>query len=134
MLTIIDSDSWAPELYFKTMNRYISEDPEIFQKAIFCAPQIFTRNNLDVPVFNRVYDIMHSFVHLSNLQAIWFSFPLSNYSVSYSLMKKVGFWDTNHDAIGEDFHTCQKVFWKTEGNALTVPICTPFNQLSLTTG
>ena len=83
--------------------------------GIFCAPQIYTRNNLDVPIANRVYDIMHSFVHLSNLQAVWFSFPLSNYSLSYSLVKRIDFWDTNSDAIGEDFHTCQKSFWKTSG-------------------
>ena len=77
---------------------------------------------------------MHSFVHLSNLQAVWFSFPLSNYSLSYSLIKKMGFWDTNADAIGEDFHTCQKCFWKNDGDIENIPICVPFNQLSLTTG
>ena len=103
-------------------------------KSIFSPPQIYTRNNLDVPVVNRVYDIMHSFVHLSNLASVWFSFPLSNYSLSYTLVKEIGFWDTCADAIGEDFHTCQKCYWKKEGDIITVPILTPFNQLSLTTG
>ena len=103
-------------------------------KSIFCPPQIYTRNYLEVPVLNRVYDMMHSFVHLSNLVAVWFGFPLSNYSLSYSLIKDLGFWDTCADAIGEDFHTCQKCFWKKGGDIETVPIFTAFNQLSLTTG
>ena len=77
---------------------------------------------------------MHSFVHLSNIVSVWFGFPLSNYSLSYKLIKEAGFWDTCVDAIAEDFHTCQKCFWKKEGKIETVPIYTAFNQLSLTTG
>lgn len=42
---------------------------------------------------------------------------LSNYSMSYNLIKRVGFWDTVEEAIGEDFHTFQKVMWKTGGEA-----------------
>ena len=110
-------------MYFARCNKNVfikhffinAEKPRLMDNGIFCAPQIYTRNNLDVPIANRIYDIMHSFVHLSNLQAVWFSFPLSNYSLSYSLIKRIDFWDTNSDAIGEDFHTCQKSFWKTSG-------------------
>jgi len=61
-------------------------------------------------------------------------FPLSNYSLTYSLSKKIGFWDTVPDAIGEDFHTTMKAFWKTGGDAYTVPIFTPFNQINIQTG
>ena len=100
MLTIIDADSWAPEEYFQTINRKVKENPELFHKVMFSAPQIYTRNNLEVPIISRVYDIMHSFVHLSNLAALEFRFPLSNYSLSYSLIKSVNFWDTCADAIG----------------------------------
>ena len=101
---------------------------------MFCPPQIYTRNNFDVPIVNRVYDIMHSFAHLSNLASVSFSFPLSNYSLSLNLVKEIGYWDTCADAIGEDFHTCQKAYWKRRGDLITVPVMTPFNQLSLVTG
>ena len=101
---------------------------------MFCPPQIFTRNHLDSPVFSRTYDSMHSMVHLSNMVAICYSFPLSNYTISYSLAKRIGYWDTNADAIGEDFHTCQKCHWKLDGPFHTVPIYVPFNQFSLSTG
>lgn len=77
---------------------------------------------------------MHSLVQLANLVAVKFSFPLSNYSVSYNLMKRIGWWDTCADAIGEDFHTCQKCFWKVDETMYTVPIYIPFNQVSLSTG
>lgn len=113
----------------------LKEEPEIKDRCMFSAPQIYTRNHLEVPVFNRVYDQMHSLVHLANLVAIRFSFPLSNYSLSYNCAKKIGFWDTCADAIGEDFHTCQKCHWKLlDESFVTVPIYVPFNQFSLSTG
>jgi hypothetical protein len=102
---------------------------------IFQPPQIFTRNFLDVPITTRVYDLMHSYLHCSNLFSFFsFTFALSNYTVSYKLIKSVGFWDTCADAIGEDFHTCQKIYWKTNGEARTIPIYVPFNQVNIATG
>lgn len=75
--------------------------------------------------------MMHSFIHLASLPRLFFSFPLSNYSFSYNLIEKVGFWDTCSDAVGDDFHTPQKIYWKTHGDCHLVPIYVPFNQLSL---
>jgi hypothetical protein len=31
------------------------------------------------------------------------------------MMKRVGWWDVNSEAIGEDMHTALKVLWKTNG-------------------
>ena len=31
------------------------------------------------------------------------------------MMKTIGFWDTCPDAIGEDFHTALKAYWKLNG-------------------
>ena len=42
--------------------------------------------------------------------------------------------DINEDAITDDIHTYQKIFWKVNGPVYTVPIYTPFNQLSVETG
>ena len=97
--------------------------------------QIFTRNNLDVPVFTRCYDLLHSFAHASNLFSVFdITFPLSNYSVSYAMMKNIGFWDTCPDAIGEDFHTAQKAYWKTNAQVKMRPIYASFNQVNIFTG
>lgn len=101
---------------------------------MFSPPQIFTRNHLETPVFNRTYDCMHSMVHLANIVAISYAFPLSNYTISYNLARRIGYWDTCSDAIGEDFHTCQKCHWKTDDSFTCQAIYVPFNQLSLITG
>jgi hypothetical protein len=131
----MDADSWAPDIYFDMVEEHLLKNFQNRHKLFYQPPQIFTRNNLDVPVFTRVYDVIHSFIHVSNLFSIFnITFPLSNYTVSYNLVKRFGFWDTCADAIGEDFHTLQKSFWKTNAEVKTVPIYTPFNQVNISTG
>jgi hypothetical protein len=62
---------------------------------IFSAPQIYTRNHMEVPFFSRVYDQLHCSGHISSLYSNFgVSLPMSNYSLSYKLIKSVGFWDT----------------------------------------
>lgn len=88
-----------------------------------------------MPVFTRVYDVLHSFAHTSNLYSIFnVTYPLSNYTLSYNLIKRIGFWDTCADAIGEDFHTTIKAYWKTRGEITTKPIYVTFNQVNIATG
>lgn len=90
---------------------------------------------MNVPVWTRVYDILHSYAHMSNLWSYFdITFPLSNYTLSYNLIRSIGFWDTTPDAIGEDFHTTLKCFWKTKMNIKAVPIYVPFNQVNISTG
>jgi hypothetical protein len=88
-----------------------------------------------VPIVTRCCDLAHCFAHCGNLYSIFnFSFALSNYTLSYSLVKRIGFWDTCADAIGEDLHTTLKAYWKTRGKITCVPIPAPFNQANLETG
>ena len=131
MIAVLDADSWAPSLFFEEIDQYLQKNPENKHKICFGGPQIYTRNNLDVTFIVRVSDMMHSYIHMANIPPIFFSFPLSNYSVSYVLMEKIGFWDTCADAVAEDFHTGQKIYWKTGGDCILAPIYVPFNQLSL---
>lgn len=134
MITVIDADSWAPDLYIDLVHEHLQTNYRNKDQFIYQPPQIFTRNNMEVPVVTRVQDLMHSYGHCSNLYSIFnLTFPLSNYSLSLSLAKKIGFWDTCADAIGEDFHTTQKAYWKTHGEIITVPIYVPFNQLNIQT-
>ena len=133
MITTMDADTLVPELYMTEVESYIRKNPDNRHKSIFAGPQIFTRNCMETSVVVRVNDMMHSFAHLANLPAIFFSFPLSNYTLSYTLVNRVKGWDTCHDAVGEDFHMVQKSYWKTQNDIKTVPIYVPFNQLSLQT-
>ncbi len=134
-LTVLDADSWAPDLYFDILEEEIIKNYEKRHTLIFQPPQIFTRNNLDVPVITRTYDLMNSYINCSSLFSFYdFIFALSNYTLSFKLIKRVGFWDTCADANGEDFHTCLKVYWKTNGYMKSIPIYAPFNQVNLSTG
>lgn len=135
MLTIIDADSWVPAIYIDIVEEKIAEDFEDHWKTIYMPNQIFTRNHLDVPIITRTYDILHAFAHNSNMLSFFnMSLPLSNYTISYNMIKRIGFWDTCADAIGEDFHTTLKAYWKTQGDMKTCPIYTPFNQVNIATG
>lgn len=72
---------------------------------------------------------------MSNLWSCFdLTYPLSNYTLSYNLIKRIGFWDTCADAIGEDFHTTIKALWKTRMTVKTRPIYVPFNQVNISTG
>ncbi len=62
------------------------------------------------------------------------TYSLSNYTLSYNLVKRIGFWDTCADAIGEDFHTMIKSLWKTKMAVKGRPIYVPFNQVNICTG
>lgn len=115
-LTIMDADSWAPEVYIAEVQERIEKEYELRHITIFEPAQMFFRNHLDVPLTTRVYDMSHSGIHFTNLVSSFeISFPLSNYTLSFNLIKRIGFWDTCPDAIGEDFHTTIKAFWKTNG-------------------
>ena len=64
-------------------------------KLIFQPCQMFTRNYLSVPALSRTYDQSHGLIQYSNLFSFFnTSFPLSNYSLAFSLAKRIGFWDT----------------------------------------
>jgi len=96
---------------------------------------MFSRNNWDVPVFTRVQDENHGLVNFFWSGSFWnVGFPLSNYSISFAKMKEIGFWDTCPDAIGEDFHTTLKAFWKSKESIEVIPIYAMFNQLCVQTG
>ena len=56
---------------------------------------------MEVNVIIRTYDDMYSSMHASSLiTPCGVTFSLSNYTLSYSLVKRVGFWDTVEEAIG----------------------------------
>lgn len=124
-----------PEMYIDEVDHHIEANLDSKYAYIYQPSQIFTRNHMEVPFLSRTYDQSHSLVHFCNLVTCFnASFPLSNYTLSYSLIKEIGFWDTCADAIGEDFHTTIKAFWKTNGQVKTIFLHTSFNQVNIQTG
>ena len=116
VLTIIDADSWVPEVYIREIDDHLDDPTRLAERQyyIYQSNQIFTRNAVDVPFITRVYDQVHGGMHSNNSFSLFnVTYPLSNYSLHFSLAKQIGWWDTCADAIGEDFHMTEKAFWKT---------------------
>jgi hypothetical protein len=109
----------VPAIYLREVDMHLTSGDNYARrhKFIYAPNQIYTRNHLDVPIFTRTFDQLHSSMHHSNLLSIFdASFPLSNYTLSFNMIKRIGFWDTCADAIGEDFHTTMKAYWKCHGD------------------
>lgn len=64
----------------------------------------------------RTYDQLYSLMHYGNMLSVFdASFSLSNETLSFNLIKQIGFWDTCSMAIADDAHIILKAFWKTQG-------------------
>jgi hypothetical protein len=94
-LTIMDVDSWMPEVYMDEVEDHIANHWQRRHDYVYEPYQFFTRNHLDVPALTRAYDhIMSAFNAVNTFTFTGFSFAVSNYTVSYNLVKRIGFWDT----------------------------------------
>jgi cellulose synthase/poly-beta-1,6-N-acetylglucosamine synthase-like glycosyltransferase len=132
-VTVVDCDSLAPKEYIDEVNARIYKNPEKSLKTTFCPVQIFTRNNMEVPLLVRAFDNFHSLAHWHSgfIPGAGFALPLSNFTISYVALKSNGFLDTYPEAIAEDSHTTLKLFWKRNTDYYGEMIYTPFNQLNL---
>ncbi|OBZ86425.1 hypothetical protein A0J61_05522 [Choanephora cucurbitarum] len=127
ILTIMDSDAAIPELYIIEVEEALSKADDPYYTV--CAPPIFfSRNCNQVPAAVRMTDITWASLVMSNLSnSDGLCIPCSNYSLSFILAERVGYWDVDADAIGEDMHMWLKCFFKTDGHARTAPIYVPIN-------
>ncbi|EIE83143.1 hypothetical protein RO3G_07848 [Rhizopus delemar RA 99-880] len=127
ILTIMDSDAAIPELYIHEVEEALNKSDDAHYTI--CAPPIFfSRNSHQVPAAVRMTDITWATLVMSNLSnSDGLCVPCSNYSLSFILAERVGYWDVDADAIGEDMHMWLKCFFKTDGYARTAPIYVPIN-------
>jgi len=115
MVTCMDADAHVPPLYVTLVDAAAAaaDDPHA---RVYAAPIVFERNAEAVPALTRVHDAMWSAMAAQNLgSSMGLGFPISNYTMSASLLQAVGFWDLHDDAIGEDLHMFLKAFFKTGG-------------------
>lgn len=127
ILTIMDSDAAIPEMYIIEVEEALTKSDDPYYTI--CAPPIFfSRNCNQVPACVRMADITWAAMVMSNLSnSDGLCVPCSNYSLSFILAERVGYWDVDADAIGEDMHMWLKCFFKTDGHARTAPIYVPIN-------
>jgi hypothetical protein len=111
MLTVLDADADVCEHYITELDSMANT------RDIFGAPILFEQNTSATPMIVCVNDYIWASMAIQNMNPLSMKtgFPMSAYSLSVCLAKKVGFWDTHPDAIGEDMHMFLKSFVKTKG-------------------
>ena len=136
MVNVLDADSLIPEQYVCEIDRRVGKSWVDRHRFIFQLPQIFSVNAKQVPLLVSYVDTLMAFSHEGGLYSPFshYSIAMSNYSLSYCLLERIGFWDVCEMSKGEDQRISAKAYFETNGDVFVKPIFVPANQLSLRTG
>ncbi|KUI67300.1 hypothetical protein VM1G_02717 [Cytospora mali] len=135
IVTGIDADSHLSSNYFAHLTSMHLSYPDTANTTMYAAPIIFDRNAHSVPALVRVADILWASAGLSGLyRGSTIAPPTSVYSVPLELVDRVGGWDCDPEAIGEDLHMYLKCFFALNGNLTVRTIVSPVSQSNVTAG
>jgi hypothetical protein len=103
--------------------------------TLYSVPILFDRNAHLVPRLVRVADIMWCAAGLSGLySSSTIAPPTSVYSLPLELVDRVGGWDADAEAIGEDLHMYLKCFFALNGHLTTRTVMSPASQCNVSGG
>jgi len=124
-ITSCDADTCFHPKYFSALTYYFAKDPNRHLK--FWQSPIFLYNNLDkVPIPIKIVSIIGNIIHIAQLnEPEGLFFNQSSYSLSFKLLDKTGYWDT--DIIPEDWHLFLQTFFANKGRVSVTPIFLPTN-------
>ncbi|KAI2470008.1 glycosyl transferase family group 2-domain-containing protein [Annulohypoxylon bovei var. microspora] len=129
IVTGIDADSHLSANYFAHLTSMHLTYKETAHTTLYGAPIIFDRNAHAVPPIVRVADILWAAAGLSGLYSgSTIAPPTSVYSMPLELVDRVGGWDCDSEAIGEDLHMYLKCFFALNGNLTVRTIMSPVSQ------
>ncbi|KAI0512458.1 glycosyl transferase family group 2-domain-containing protein [Xylaria bambusicola] len=129
IITGIDADSHLSSNYFALLTSMHNAHPETATTTLYAAPIIFDRNAHEVPAIVRVADILWGAAGMSGLyRGSSIAPPTSVYSLPLQLVDRVGGWDCDSEAIGEDLHMYLKCFFALNGNLTVRTIHSPVSQ------
>ncbi|OTA92059.1 hypothetical protein M434DRAFT_32180 [Hypoxylon sp. CO27-5] len=129
IITGIDADSHLSSNYFALLTGMHLSYKDTASTTLYAAPIIFDRNAHAVPAIVRVADILWAAAGLSGLyRGSTIAPPTSVYSVPLELVDRVGGWDCDSEAIGEDLHMYLKCFFALNGNLTVRTILSPVSQ------
>ncbi|KAI1757297.1 glycosyl transferase family group 2-domain-containing protein [Xylaria castorea] len=129
IITGIDADSHLSSNYFALLTNMHTSNPETATTTLYAAPIIFDRNAHEVPALVRVADILWGAAGMSGLyRGSSIAPPTSVYSLPLQLVDRVGGWDCDSEAIGEDLHMYLKCFFALNGNLTVRTIHSPVSQ------
>lgn len=131
-LTCHLADTHLTQDYFNEIRRLHWLHNKDADHALYASPIIFDRNSNDVPIFVRCADLLWGFAGVSAMYpGCSIVIPTSVYSLSLSLAEKVGGWDGDATAIGEDMHMLLKCYFETGGDVVTHVIYSPASQCNI---
>lgn len=129
------ADSHLLANYFTLVTTMHVAHPRTATTTLYSAPIIFDRNAHNVPAIVRVADIMWSAAGMSGLhEGSYVAPPTSVYSLPLELVDRVGGWDCDSEAIGEDLHMYLKCFFALNGNLTVRTVLSPVSQTNVTGG
>ena len=107
--------------------------PDTALTTLYAAPIIFDRNAHSVPSIVRVADVLWSAAGMSGLyHGSVTAPPTSVYSLPLDLVDRVGGWDCDAEAIGEDLHMYLKCFFTLNGNLTCRTVLSTVSQSNVT--
>ena len=129
------ADSHLSANYFALITTMHMAYPDTATTTLYSAPIIFDRNAHNVPAIVRVADILWCAAGLSGFYTgSTIAPPTSVYSLPLELVDRVGGWDCDSEAIGEDLHMYLKCFFALNGNLTVRTVLSPVSQSNVTGG
>lgn len=131
-LTLLVADTHLSQDYFTEIRRLHYKHIAEADRSFYSCPIIFDRNSNETPILVRCADLMWGFAGLSAMypgSAI--SIPTSVYSLPLVLAERVGGWDGDPTAIGEDMHMLLKCYFETGGDIVSRVIYSPASQCNI---
>lgn len=121
-ITSCDADHSFHPKHFSCLTYKFLDDPERYNK--FWQPAVFFYQNIwRLPAITRVLNTLSSIWNLSQLPRKDRLVNNQNYSLSFLLLDRVGYWDP--DVIPEDYHIFFKSFYKMKGHVEVEAIYLP---------
>ncbi|KAJ5432105.1 uncharacterized protein N7458_011261 [Penicillium daleae] len=120
LITVIDADTHLLQDYFSEIRRLHLDEEVSPERSFYSCPIIFDRNSLQTPALVRCADLMWGFAGISAMYpSSPICIPTSVYTLPLALAKRVGGWDSDASAIGEDMHMLLKCYFSMNGNITT---------------
>jgi hypothetical protein len=132
VLTFFSADTHLSRDYFTEIRRLHNRHLPEADRSFYASPIIFDRNSNEVPVFVRCADLLWAFAGMSAMYpGCPITIPTSVYSLPLLLAEKVGGWDGDPTAIGEDMHMLLKCYFQTGGDIISRVIYSPASQCNI---
>ncbi|MBI4098130.1 MAG: glycosyltransferase family 2 protein [Candidatus Levybacteria bacterium] len=118
-VTTADADSMFDRQYFSYLAHDFLKEPKRHNK-FWQAANVDHNNFWSVPAATRIFSFFSSLWRIGLLIQGDRLIPNATYSLSFLLLKRIGYWDT--DVIPEDYRVFFKAFFMMKGDISTNPI------------